>query len=640
MTPAIPPGRRKALPSALAQGDGILIVDADLTIIQANAQLQALFCATQEELLGADAPGAIRRYLGPLLTEGESPGEVVALLRDGSCPSPVTLDVRVPGTGARRVSISVSTVDAVTPALRLLVFHDTGEGGAGLTRYAPGEAPLAAFARDRDLPSTRAGNPEDPGLPPVPNARSTDSDLFCPEDATCLRQTIEALARSERHLATLMSNLPGMAYRCRPDPGRTMEFVSEGALSLTGYTPEEIVGNRRIAYGDLIHPGDRRRVREEVVSGLAEGRPFQLVYRLIAASGAERWVREQGRGTPGSGGGAATAVEGYITDITDRVQAEEDLAESEDRFRSIFSTSHAVMLIVDPETSAIVDANPAASAYYGYPLETLTAMRIADINALGEEELLRDMQKAVTSEEQHFSFLHRLADGRCRDVDVFSGCVVIRGRVLLHSIIHDVTGRRRAEEQFRALLDATPDAAMLIDHDGTLLALNEVMAARFEKTVGEILGTCAYDLLPPELAVKRRELTAQALIAGSPLRHVDERDGRILENVLFPVPGGREDGRRVAVISHDITRERELERVRQEAFDRIRQNIEQFAILGDHIRQPLQVILGTACLLEDEQATRRIQQEVGRINGYIRQLDQGWIDSRKIQEYLRRYEWM
>lgn len=493
MTPAIPPGRRKALPSALAQGDGILIVDADLTIIQANAQLQALFCATQEELLGADAPGAIRRYLGPLLTEGESPGEVVALLRDGSCPSPVTLDVRVPGTGARRVSISVSTVDAVTPALRLLVFHDTGEGGAGLIRYAPGEAPLAAFARDRDLPSTRAG---------------------------------------------------------------------------------------------------------------------------IAAAG------------------------GYATDITDRVQAEEDLAESEDRFRSIFSTSHAVMLIVDPETSAIVDANPAASAYYGYPLETLTAMRIADINALGEEELLRDMQKAVTSEEQHFSFLHRLADGRCRDVDVFSGRVVIRGRVLLHSIIHDVTGRRRAEEQFRALLDATPDAAMLIDHDGTLLALNEVMAARFEKTVGEILGTCAYDLLPPELAVKRRELTAQALIAGSPLRHVDERDGRILENVLFPVPGGREDGRRVAVISHDITRERELERVRQEAFDRIRQNIEQFAILGDHIRQPLQVILGTACLLEDEQATRRIQQEVGRINGYIRQLDQGWIDSRKIQEYLRRYEWM
>jgi PAS domain S-box-containing protein len=223
-------------------------------------------------------------------------------------------------------------------------------------------------------------------------------------------------------------------------------------------------------------------------------------------------------------------------------------------------------------------------------------------------------------------------------VDVFSGRVIICGRVLLHSIIHDVTGRRRAEEQFRALLDATPDAAMLINHSGIILALNEVMATRFKKTVEELLGACAYDILTPELAMRRRELTIQALATGKPLRHVDEREGRILENVLFPVPGDQEDSRRVAVISHDITRERELEQARQEAFDRIRQNIEQFAILGDHIRQPLQVILGTACLLEDEQATGKIQREIERINGYIRQLDQGWIDSRKIREYLQRHE--
>ena len=248
------------------------------------------------------------------------------------------------------------------------------------------------------------------------------------------------------------------------------------------------------------------------------------------------------------------------------------------------------------------------------------------------------MQKAVTGEKQHFTFLHRLADGRCRDVDVFSGHVVIGGRVLLHSIIHDVTDRWRAEAQFRALLDATPDAAMLIDHDGILLALNEVMAARFGKTVSELLGVCAYDLFPPELAARRRDLTAQALAMGKPLRHIDERDGRIFENVLFPIPDGREGGRRVAIISRDITHEREFERTRQDAFDRIRQNIEQFAILGDHIRQPLQVILGTACLLEDEQATGKIQREIERINGYIRQLDQGWIDSRKIREYLQRHE--
>ncbi|HQC34555.1 MAG TPA: PAS domain S-box protein, partial [Methanoculleus sp.] len=366
-------------------------------------------------------------------------------------------------------------------------------------------------------------------------------------------------------------------------------------------------------------------------AGRAEERPPPATERLIVVPGRERRTPEQE--VPGSGD-VTTAARRSVADTA----VLEQIAEDEDRFRSIFATSHAVMLIVDPQTGAIVDANPAASAYYGHPLETLTTMQIADLNVLDREDLFRDMQKAVTGEKRQFSFLHRLADGRYRDVDVFSGRVIICGRVLLHSIIHDVTGRRRAEEQFRALLDATPDAAMLINHSGIILALNEVMATRFKKTVEELLGACAYDILTPELAMRRRELTIQALATGKPLRHVDEREGRILENVLFPVPGDQEDSRRVAVISHDITRERELEQARQEAFDRIRQNIEQFAILGDHIRQPLQVILGMACLLEDEQATGKIQREIERINGYIRQLDQGWIDSRKIREYLQRHE--
>jgi PAS domain S-box-containing protein len=247
------------------------------------------------------------------------------------------------------------------------------------------------------------------------------------------------------------------------------------------------------------------------------------------------------------------------------------------------------------------------------------------------------MRKAETGEKRHFLFRHRLADGRVRDVDVFSKGGHPRG-VLLHSIVHDVTERRRAEEHVRALLDAMPDATMLLDHDGTILALNEVMAARFGKSIGELIGTCVYDLVSPELAAARRTLTEKACASGRPLKYVDERGGMVLENILFPIPGTHGDAGRVAIISRDVTRQHELERARKEAFYQIEQNIEQFAILADHIRQPLQVILGLACLLEDEQATGAIQNEVARINGYIRQLDQGWIESRKIREYLRRHE--
>jgi PAS domain S-box-containing protein len=137
-------------------------------------------------------------------------------------------------------------------------------------------------------------------------------------DITEQRQAEDELKESQRALTTLMSNLPGMAYRCRNDEDWTMEFVSEGSLGLTGHAPEDLVGNRRVSYGDLIHPDDRERVWEKVQAGLEECRPFQFNYRMRAASGEMKWVWEQGRGVFSSRG-ELLALEGFITDVTERV---------------------------------------------------------------------------------------------------------------------------------------------------------------------------------------------------------------------------------------------------------------------------------------------------------------------------------
>jgi PAS domain S-box-containing protein len=87
----------------------------------------------------------------------------------------------------------------------------------------------------------------------------------------------------------------------------------------------------------------------------------------------------------------------------------------------------------------------------------------------------------------------------------------------------------------------------------------------------------------------------------------------------------------------DITERILLEEIRSHAYDQIERNIEQFAILADHVRHPLQVIIGMADLIEDER-TDVIVQQVHRINGIIRDLDRGWVESRKIREFLRRNE--
>ncbi len=131
----------------------------------------------------------------------------------------------------------------------------------------------------------------------------------------------QELRESRRQLETLLSNLPGMAYRCRNDRDWTMLFVSEGCRELTGYSPEDLMEGGNFSYGSLIHEEDRDRVWEEVQNSLGKGEPFKLTYRVRAAGGETKWVWERGRGVFDDRGGLLY-LEGFITDVTDLVWAE------------------------------------------------------------------------------------------------------------------------------------------------------------------------------------------------------------------------------------------------------------------------------------------------------------------------------
>lgn len=142
-------------------------------------------------------------------------------------------------------------------------------------------------------------------------------------DITERKLAEEALKESKRSLETLMSNLPGMAYRCRSDRNWSMEYVSEGTAGLTGYQPADLIGNAKIAYGDLIHPDDQDAVWNAVQQAVQRKQKFTLNYRIRTAEGAERWVWEQGQGVF-SEAGDLLALEGFITDVSERRQLEEE----------------------------------------------------------------------------------------------------------------------------------------------------------------------------------------------------------------------------------------------------------------------------------------------------------------------------
>jgi PAS domain S-box-containing protein len=156
------------------------------------------------------------------------------------------------------------------------------------------------------------------------------------------------------------------------------------------------------------------------------------------------------------------------------------LSDSEARYRQAFEVNTAIKLMVDLETGRIINANTAAVSFYGYGRDQLLSLCITDINCLSAEEIRREMEAAATENRLYFQFKHRLASGEIRDVEVYSGPVIINGRQSLHSIIHDVTERYRtrraleiSEAMLRTILDSMDSHIAVLDHNGVIVAVNE-----------------------------------------------------------------------------------------------------------------------------------------------------------------------
>jgi PAS domain S-box-containing protein len=142
------------------------------------------------------------------------------------------------------------------------------------------------------------------------------------QDSTSEREMSKQLAQSEQQLSTLVSNLPGMVYRCMDGYDGKMLFVSDGCSHVTGYTREDFIDNKAILFNDLILEDYRDKVWRQWHDVLARGEMFEGEYPIKTAGGDTRWVWERCRGIYNEKG-EILYLEGYIEDISDRRAAEE-----------------------------------------------------------------------------------------------------------------------------------------------------------------------------------------------------------------------------------------------------------------------------------------------------------------------------
>jgi len=392
------------------------------------------------------------------------------------------------------------------------------------------------------------------------------------DNAVSAARSRRALEERNRRLETLISNLPGVVYRCRNESGWPMEFVAGECAEITGYDAATLESDDVIWGEDVIHPDDRDRMWRAVQSALSRGDPFEVTYRIRTADGEVRWMWERGRAIGGDGeaaseGGSDDRIEGFITDVTERKEHEQTL----ERYRS--------MVDAMPHSACIYDADGRFVVVNDH-LADFLGTTAAELE--GQKSVLVDEIRADAEEGDPFG---ALVDGEretvCGEVEARfpgSGRAVVDYRLArleidgeldgVVAVARDVTERKERERELaetsarlEALVGNSPDMVDVLDPEGRIVDVNPRLCEALNREEEELLGTPVWEV---DEAVDASDV--RGVLEGMAVEESRKFDGRYrrADGSTFPVEVNlvRVDLRgadRYLAISRDITERKRRE---------------------------------------------------------------------------------
>ncbi|GAB4423262.1 MAG: hypothetical protein Kow0031_01690 [Anaerolineae bacterium] len=279
-------------------------------------------------------------------------------------------------------------------------------------------------------------------------------------DVTAHKKTELALQASEMRYRSLVEQGPDITYQFALNEGGI--YYSPQVEAVLGYSPEQLRQNPFL-WQESIHPDDRPRVRQ-VIKEFEAGQGFELEYRIKDAQGRDRWFLDRSIFRQESGN--RVIIEGVATDITRRKQAEHELRNSENKFRSFVEQSSEAITLTDSE-GRIQVWNSAAEALTGFFWQEVVGRYVWDVQY---EMLPADLKRPERLQEFRHKVLQMLHNGDLGGVNRLSDIRFVRrdgeirfvqqrvfsintsDGVLMASISRDLTDRVQQEQQLQTML--------------------------------------------------------------------------------------------------------------------------------------------------------------------------------------------
>ncbi len=353
---------------------------------------------------------------------------------------------------------------------------------------------------------------------------------------------------------------------------------------------------------NTIIPEDREMVELAVQEALSTGGEYSCRWRILDTDGKQRWLMSKGSPFKDSSG-TIVRYAGVVIDITEQQKKDDALRESEERFRMLFVENIAIMIILDPATGTIVDANQSAADFYGWPIEVLKQMNINQINILSPEEIRHELNKwkRESLSQKHLFFFHRRADGSVRNVEIFAQKIEVRNKELIYDIIYDITERKHAEQamqsserKFHSITEQMAEMVFVTDSNGSLTYVSPAAEHLFGYLPQEMTGHSVTEYLVEEDISTAQSLFQETFLQQFHTRIVElkfyRKSTTLFDGELhFQYYQDNKSSGMIGII-HDITERNHKESLRKQYEEKLQESEQFLATIYEEVNHSIFVV--------------------------------------------------